>query len=209
MKNLIKSVVAAAVLAAPALAFGATYEIDSAHSNAQFTVKHMMVSNVKGVFGKLSGKINLDEKDITKSSVDVVIDATSIDTRNEQRDNHLKSPDFFDVKSHPNITFKSTKVEKAADGKLKVTGNLTIRGTTKPVVLDVEGPTNPVKSPFDGTALIGATATTQLNRKDFGLNWNKAIEAGGVVVGDEVKVTLEIEGGNKAAAAAPAAKTTK
>jgi polyisoprenoid-binding protein YceI len=206
MKNLLKSVVAAAVLAAPALAFGATYEIDPVHSHAQFAVKHMMVSTVKGEFGKLAGKINLDEKDITKSSVDVTIDASTIDTRNEARDGHLKSPDFFDVKTHPNITFKSTKVEKAGEGKLKVTGNLTIRGVTKPVVLDVEGPTAPVKSPFDGSTLIGATATTQINRKDFGLNWNKALEAGGVVVGDDVKVTLEIEAGNKAAANTKATK---
>ncbi|HEX8702640.1 MAG TPA: YceI family protein [Myxococcaceae bacterium] len=207
MKNLIKSVVAAAVLAAPALAFGATWEIDPAHSNAQFSVKHMMVSTVKGEFGKLAGTVNIDEKDITKSSVDVVIDATSIDTRNEGRDGHLKSPDFFDVKNHPNLTFKSTKVEKAGEGKLKVTGNLTIRGVTKPVVLDVEGPTGEVKSPFDGQPRIGATATTQINRKDFGLNWNKALEAGGVLVGDEVKVSIEFEGQKKAPAAT--AKDTK
>ncbi len=171
-----------------------------------FAVKHMMVTTVKGEFGKVAGKINIDEKDITKSSVDVTIDASTIDTRNEQRDGHLKSPDFFDVTKHPNITFKSNKVEKVGEGKLKVTGDLTMRGVTKPAVLDVEGPTAPVKSPFDGSALIGATATTKINRKDFGLNWNKALEAGGVLVGDEVKVTLEVEAGSKdaAPAAAPA-----
>jgi polyisoprenoid-binding protein YceI len=205
MKSLLKSVVAAAVLAAPALAFGATFEIDPVHSNAQFAVKHMMVSTVKGEFGKIAGTVNIDEKDLTKSSMDVTVDVSSIDTRNETRDTHLKSPDFFDAKNHPNMTFKSTKVEKAGEGKLKVTGDLTIRGTTKSVVLDVEGPTREFKSPFDGSVRVGATATTQLNRKDYGLNWNKALEAGGFVVGDDVKVSLEFEGVKKV----PAAKDTK
>jgi polyisoprenoid-binding protein YceI len=199
MKSLIKSVAAAAVLAAPALAFGATYEVDQAHSAAHFTVKHMMVSNVRGDFGKVSGTVNVDEKDITKSSVDVVIDASTINTRNAGRDGHLKSPDFFDVANHPNMTFKSTKVEKAGEGKLKVTGNLTIRGVTKPVVLDVEGPSE-IKG-MDGVMRMGATATTKINRKDFGLNWNKALETGGVVVSDEVLVNLDFEGVKKAAAA--------
>lgn len=204
MKTLLKSVVAAAVLAAPSLALAATWDVDPVHSHAQFSVKHMMVSNVKGEFGKIAGTLNIDEKDITKSTVEVTIDASTIDTRNEQRDNHLKSPDFFDVKTYPNITFKSTKVEKGADGKLKVTGNLTMHGVTKPVTLDVEGPTPEVKSPF-GTTNIGATATTKLNRKDFGLNWNKALESGGVLVGEEVAVTLELEAVKKQPAA-PAKK---
>lgn len=202
MKNLIKSVAAAAVLAAPALAFGATYEVDSAHSAAHFTVKHMMVSNVRGDFGKVTGTVNVDEKDITKSSVDVVIDASSINTRNAGRDGHLKSPDFFDVANHPNLTFKSTSVEKAGEGKLKVAGDLTIRGVTKPVVLDVEGPAQ-IKG-MDGVMRMGATATTKINRKDFGLNWNKALETGGVVVSDEVLVNIDFEGVQKQAAAAPA-----
>lgn len=206
MKNLIKSVAAAAVLAAPALAFGATYEVDQAHSAAHFTVKHMMVSNVRGDFGKVSGTVNVDEKDVTKSSVDVVIDASSINTRNAGRDGHLKSPDFFDVANHPNMTFKSTKVEKAGDGKLKVAGNLTIRGVTKPVVLDVEGPAQ-IKG-MDGVMRMGATATAKINRKDFGLNWNKALETGGVVVSDEVQVNIDFEGVQKQAAAATT-KTTK
>jgi len=206
MKNLIKSVAAAAVLAAPALAFGATYEVDTAHSGAHFTVKHMMVANVRGDFGKVSGTVNVDEKDITKSSVDVVIDASSIDTRNASRDGHLKSPDFFDVANHPNLTFKSTKVEKADDGKLKVTGNLTIRNVTKSVVLDVEGPSAEIKG-VDGSMRVGATATTKINRKDFGLNWNKALESGGVLVGDEVQVSLDFEGVKKQAAAATAKDT--
>ncbi|HLL03820.1 MAG TPA: YceI family protein [Myxococcaceae bacterium] len=206
MKNLIKSVAAAAVLAAPALAFGATYEVDTAHSGAHFTVKHMMVTNVRGDFGKVSGTVNVDEKDITKSSVDVVIDASSIDTRNASRDGHLKSPDFFDVANHPNLTFKSTKVEKAGEGKLKVTGNLTIRNVTKSVVLDVEGPSAEIKG-VDGSMRVGATATTKINRKDFGLNWNKALESGGVLVGDEVQVSLDFEGVKKQAAAATAKDT--
>jgi polyisoprenoid-binding protein YceI len=206
MKNLLKSVVAAAVLAAPALAFGATYEIDQSHTYAHFTVKHMMVTNVKGEFGKVAGTVNVDEKDVTKSSIDVTIDATTIDTRNEGRNTHLKSADFFDVANHPKLTFKSTKVEKAGQGKLKVTGDLTIRGVTKSVVLDVEGPTGEMKN-LDGSFRIGATATTKLNRKDFGLNWNKTLEAGGVLVGEEVLVNIDFEGIKKQPAAATAKDT--
>jgi polyisoprenoid-binding protein YceI len=206
MKTLWKSIVAAAVLAVPSLAMAATYDVDGTHTYAHFTVKHMMVTNVKGEFGKVAGTVNIDEKDVTKSSIDVTIDATSIDTRNAGRDGHLKSPDFFDVANHPNITFKSTKVEKAGEGKLKVTGNLTMRGVTKAVVLDVEGPTPEVKS-LDGSSRIGATATTKLNRKDFGLNWNKTLEAGGMLVGEEVTVNIDFEGIKKQPAAT--AKDTK
>jgi polyisoprenoid-binding protein YceI len=208
MKNLLKSVAAAAALAAPALAFGATYDIDPSHTSAQFAVKHAMVSTVKGEFGKVTGTVNVDEKDITKSSIDAEIDVSTIDTRNADRDGHLKSPDFFDVANHPKMTFKSTKVEKVAGGKLKVTGNLTIRGTTKPVVLDVEGPTPEVKN-IDGSQRIGAVATLKLNRKDYGLNWNRALEAGGLLVGEEVAVTIDFEGVKKQAAAAPAPAPTK
>lgn len=206
MKTLLKSVIAAAALAVPSLAMAAEYEVDPSHTFAHFTAKHMMVTNVKGEFGKVAGTLKLDEKDITKSTVEVTIDATSIDTRNPTRDGHLKSPDFFDVANHPNLTFKSTKVEKAGEGKLKVTGNLTIRGTTKPVVLEVEGPSPEIKS-LDGSVRVGASATTKLNRKDFGLNWNKTLEAGGVLVGEEVQVSIDFEGIKKQPAAT--AKGTK
>jgi len=193
MKNLLKSVVAVAALAAPSLALASSWEIDSGHSTANFTVKHMMVSNVRGEFGKITGTLNLDDKDVTKSSITATIDATSIDSRNPQRDGHLKSPDFFDVEKHPNLTFKSKKVEKAGEGKLKVTGDLTMRGVTKEVVLDVDASFKESKQPFNGSTVTGLSATTKLNRKDFGLNWNKALETGGVLVSDEVNVALEIE----------------
>lgn len=207
MKTLWKSVVAAAVLAAPSIALAADWEIDAAHSNAGFSVRHMMVTNVKGSFTKVSGTIKVDEKDITKSTVEAVIDSSTIDTNQAQRDGHLKSPDFFDVAKYPNITFKSTKVEKAGEGKLKVTGDLTMHGVTKPVVLDVDGPSKEIKG-MDGAMRSGASAVTKISRKDFGLNWNKALEAGGVAVGDEVTVALDLEL-TKKDAAAPTAKGTK
>ena len=185
-----------------------TWEIDPTHSSAEFSVRHMMVTNVKGHFGKMTGELTLDEKDASKSSVAVEIDATTIDTREPKRDTHLKSPDFFDVAKYPKITFKSTKVEKAGKGKFKVTGDLTMRGVTKPVTLAVEGPTPEVKDIMGGLSR-GATATGKINRKDWGLNWNKPLEAaGGVLVGDEVTLNLDVELHKKAepaAATAPAA----
>jgi polyisoprenoid-binding protein YceI len=193
MKMLLKSAIAAAALTVPSLALAAEYVFDPAHTTAQFAVKHLMVTNVRGEFSKVTGKLNIDDKDITKSSVEVSIDASTIDTREPNRDNHLKSPDFFDVAKFPNITFKSTKVEKAGDKKLKVTGDLTIHGVTKQAVLDVEGPTPEIKYPGQPEMRRGASATTKISRKDFGLTWNQALEAGGVAVGDEVTVFLEIE----------------
>jgi polyisoprenoid-binding protein YceI len=181
-------------LLVPALASAAvsTWAIDADHSSVQFKVKHLMVSNVKGNFNKFSGAVTIDDADITKSKVDVTIDAASIDTANAKRDEHLRSPDFFDVAKYPTLKFVSTKVAKAGEGRLKVTGNLTIHGVTKEVVLDVEGPSPAVKDPW-GNTKSGASATTKINRKDFGLTWNKALETGGMVVGEEVLITLEVE----------------
>jgi polyisoprenoid-binding protein YceI len=195
----LKALFAAAALAAPSLALAADYDIDPAHSAASFSVRHLMVSNVRGEFGKVTGSLTLDEKDVTKSSVVATIDATTLNTREPKRDEHLKSPDFFDVAQYPTLTFKSTKVEKAGKGQLKVTGDLTMHGVTKPVVLYVEGPGAEVKDPW-GNTKRGFTATTKLNRKDFGLSWNKALETGGVAVGEEVAVTLDLELTRKAAA---------
>jgi polyisoprenoid-binding protein YceI len=202
MKLFLKSAVAALVLAAPSIALAAEYEIDSAHSGAQFSVKHMMVSNVRGAFSKVTGKANIDEKDLTKSTVEASIDASTINTNEPKRDEHLRSPDFFDVAKYPTITFKSTKVEQAGQN-LKVTGDLTLHGVTKPVVLDVEGFTSEAKDPW-GNTKRGGTATTKINRKDFGLGWNKVLETGGVAVGEEIAITLDLEL-NKKQAAAPAA----
>lgn len=191
MKLSLKPAVAALVLASPSLAFAAEFVIDSAHSAANFSVKHMMVSNVRGAFSKVTGSANIDEKDITKSTVEAVIDATTVNTNEPKRDEHLRSADFFDTAKYPTITFKSTKVEQAGQN-LKVTGNLTLHGVTKPVVLDVEGFTTEAKDPW-GNTKRGGTATTKINRKDFGLGWNSVLETGGVAVGEEVAITLDLE----------------
>ncbi|NVJ27419.1 MULTISPECIES: YceI family protein [Myxococcus] len=202
MKTTLKSAIALLV-ALPSLAMASTWDIDSAHSGADFSVKHMMVTNVKGAFSNVKGTINLDDKDVTKSTVDATIDATTINTGVAKRDEHLKAPDFFDTAKYPTITFKSTKVEAAGEGKLKVTGNLTMHGVTKPVVLDVTGPAKEAKDPW-GNIRTGVSATTKLNRKDFGLSYNQALETGGVAVGEEVTVNLDLSLTKKADAAAPA-----
>ncbi len=179
-------------LAFVSVAGAATWNIDPVHSTAQFKVKHLMVSNVTGGFGKVSGVINFDPADLTKATVEATIDATTIDSGVADRDNHLKSPDFFDVATHPTITFKSKKVEKAGEGKLKVTGDLTIRGVSKEVVLDVEGPASPIKDPW-GNTKSGASATTKINRKDFGVSWSKTLDGGGLVVSDDVTIMIDVE----------------
>jgi len=178
-------------------AAAANYDIDPAHSSAQFKVRHLMISHVKGEFTRLGGSIDFNPAHPGASKVDVTIDATSVSTREEQRDNHLKSADFFDVAKYPNITFKSTKV--AADGKdaYKVTGDLTIHGVTKSIVLDVEGVTPEAKDPW-GYVRRGATASATIDRRDFGLVWNSALETGGVLVGDEVKISIDVEMSRKA-----------
>jgi polyisoprenoid-binding protein YceI len=198
-------------LPAAALAFGLLttaapgraaniYDIDPAHSSAQFSVRHLMISNVKGEFTKVKGTIVYDPNNLPASRIDAVIDATSISTRDEKRDGHLKSPDFFDVAKYPALTFKSKQIWKA-NNKIQAKGDLTLRGVTREVVLDIDGPTPAQKDPW-GNLRVGATATTKLNRKDWGLTWNQALESGGVVVGDEVLITLDIEAVQKANAPA-------
>jgi polyisoprenoid-binding protein YceI len=171
----------------------AGWEFDTAHTEIRFKVKHLMVSSVNGSFGRFTGTVDYDEKDVTKSKVDVSIDASSISTGIEKRDTHLKSADFLDAEKFPTLAFRSTKVAKGPRGTLKVYGELTIRGVTKPVVLDVTGPTKAANNPMDGTTHVGATATTRIDRKAFGLKWNAALETGGVMVGDDVDITLEID----------------
>ena len=188
MKRLLAFVLA---LAAPAAALAGAWAIEPNHTHSSFTIRHLVISNVRGEFGKTAGTVNLDEKDVTKSSVEATIQTSTIDTRVADRDNHLRSPDFFDVAKYPAITFKSTKVEKAGEGKLKVTGDLTIKNVTKPVVLDVTGPTAEIKDP-QGNVRRGLSATTKINRRDFGLTWGKVVEAG-PVVGDEVTIEIEAE----------------
>lgn len=169
-----------------------TWKIDPQHAAAQFSVRHLTISTVRGAFSKVTGTIQFDEQDVSKSSVEVSIDVSTVDTREPARDKDLRSEKFFDVEHFPAMTFKSTKVEQAGAGKLKVTGNLTIRGVTKEVVLDVEGPTAPIKDPY-GNQRAAVNATTKINRQDFGVKWNATIDGGGVVVGDEVNINIDAE----------------
>jgi polyisoprenoid-binding protein YceI len=169
-----------------------TWNIDPVHSAAEFKVKHMMISNVKGHFTGVKGVLTLDETDLTKSHLEASIDAASITTRDAQRDAHLKSADFLEAEKFPVLSFKSTRVSRVGDGELAVSGDLTIHGVTRNVVFTVENPTAPAKDPW-GNTRIGLSATTKINRKDFGLNWNAALETGGILVGDEVTVTLDVQ----------------
>jgi len=169
-----------------------TWNIDPIHSSAQFKVKHMMISNVKGEFSAVTGALKLDGADITNSRIEASIDAATINTRDAQRDAHLKSGDFLDAEKFPVLTFQSTRVSKMGDSELAVEGDLSIRGVTRNVVFEVEGPSAPTKDPW-GNTRIGLSATTRINRKDFGLTWNAALETGGILVGDEVAITLDVE----------------
>lgn len=168
------------------------WQIDPAHSAAHFSVRHLMISNVRGEFTKLSGSALINPTDPAKSSVEVTIEAASINTREPQRDEHLRSADFFDVANHPTLTFRSKRIESLGPENFKVAGDLTIRGVTKEVTFDSEGPTPPVKDPW-GNIRTGITASTKINRKDFGVAFNALTETGALVVGDEVKITVEAE----------------
>ena len=179
----------AALAVAPAAYAQDVYTIDPVHSSVEFKVKHMMVSDVKGEFKTFSGTITLDPANIEKSSVEVTIESASVSTNNEKRDGHLKSADFFDVEKFPTLTFKSKKVAKKGDGYV-ATGDLTIRGVTKEIELPftLSGPVS-----AGPASIIGVSAATQLNRQDFGVSWNKTLDAGGVVVSDNVRIELEVE----------------
>ena len=192
MKRLLASISTIIALSLPALATATTWNIDPDHTNVGFKVRHLMISNVKGSFDKHTGVVEINDKDITKSKVEVSIDTASINTNVQKRDEHLRSADFFDVAKYPTMTFVSKKVAKAGKGRLSVTGDLTLHGITKEVVLDVEGPTKESKDLY-GVIRSGAVAGTKINRKDFGLVWNKALETGGVAVGEEITISLEIE----------------
>jgi polyisoprenoid-binding protein YceI len=176
----------------PALGAVTTWNLDPAHSVAEFKVRHMMISNVKGSFSGLSGTQLLDETDYTHSKVEVSIPVATVNTGDPQRDGHLKSGDFFDAEKYPAITFKSTNIEYKGGADYAVTGDLTIHGVTRPVTLAVEEFSEPSKDPW-GNHRIGLSASTKINRKDFGLTWNSALEAGGVLVGEEVAISLEVQ----------------
>jgi polyisoprenoid-binding protein YceI len=197
----ISTVALAGAISLPAAAATSTWEIDPNHSAAQFAVRHLAISTVRGAFTKMNGTVQFDDKDVSKSSVEVTIDAASVDTRVADRDKELRSDHFFDVEKYPTLTFKSTKVEQETPGKLKVTGDLTIHGVTKQVVLEVEGPTTPVKDPW-GNQRAAANASTKVNRQDFGVKWNAKMDNGGWVVGDDVDITIDVEMVQKGAAKA-------
>lgn len=168
-----------------------SWQIDSSHSHINFTARHMMISKVRGSFENFSGTVNFDEENPTNTTVEVEVDLTSISTRDEQRDGHLKSPDFFDVENHPTMKFVSTRVEQIDEHNGRLHGQLTIKGVSKEVVLDVEY-AGIAKSPW-GTENAGFSAKGSLNRKDWGLNWNQALETGGVLVGDKINIEIELE----------------
>ena len=182
----------AAALSLPAAAATSDWQIDPAHSSAQFAVKHLAISTVRGAFTSVKGAIQLDDKDITKSTVDVTIDVNSVDTRVAARDKDLRSDHFFDVEHFPTITFKSKKVEQVAPGKLKVIGDLTIHGVTKEVTLDVDGPSAPIKDPW-GNQRVGISASSKITRQDFGITYGPGM------IGDEVSITIDAEMFQKAA----------
>lgn len=202
MPRVFFSALALVVAIAPLFAHASTWDIDPAHTSVQFAVRHLMVSKVRGNFSKVTGVVHVDEQDLSRSSVEATIDATTIHTGVSKRDEHLRGPDFFDVAQYPTLTFKSKRVEQVGEGKFQVTGDLTLHGVTKEVVLNVEGSPTPVKDPR-GNIKMGGQATTTINRKDFGITWNAPLEAGGVVVGEEVEIIIDIELNKKAESAAP------
>lgn len=176
----------------PAPGTVSTWNIDPAHSAAEFKVKHMMIANVKGKFTGLSGVLKLDETDYTHSTVQASIPVSSLSTGDDQRDGHLKGADFFDAEKFPALTFKSTNIDSEGGPNYSVTGDLTIHGVTKSVILAIEDVSQPAKDPW-GNQRIGLSGSTKINRKDFGLVWNAALETGGVLVGEEVTITLDIQ----------------
>jgi polyisoprenoid-binding protein YceI len=169
-----------------------TYQIDPAHSGAHFSIRHMMISNVRGGFSGVTGTVIYDPENPSETVIDAVIDAATLNTLDAQRDAHVKSPDFLGTDQFPTITFKSTKVESVSGGEMKVLGDLTVKGITKPVELDVEGPAPEGKDPY-GRIKTGASATAKIKRSDFGISWNAALETGGIVLGDDLKIELEIQ----------------
>jgi polyisoprenoid-binding protein YceI len=169
-----------------------TWSVDSTHSVVEFKVKHMMISNLKGHFTRVTGTLSLDEDDVTQSRVEAAIEIDSIHTRDEGRDAHLKGADFFDAVQYPTMGLKSTHIALKSDGELVITGDLTIKGVTRSVQFAVEGPSPTTKDPW-GNSRIGVAATTTINRKDFGLAWNDVLEAGGLIVGEDISIALDLE----------------
>lgn len=192
MQQTIVSALVGVALLVPSLSQAATWKSDSAHASVQFAVRHLMVATVRGTFDIFEVTATIDEEDVSRSSVEATIETASINTRNEKRDNHLRGADFFDVAKHPAITFKSKTVEKVQENAYKVTGDLTLMGVTKEVVLDVTGSPQAIKDPR-GKSRLGGAATTTINRTEYGLTHNSILESGGVSIGEEVTITIDIE----------------
>src|SRR5580698_10657353 len=192
MRRLIVMLGAALIFSPCLRAQEATWRIDPLHSAAHFSVRHLMISTVRGEFAGVTGSVTYDPKDVARDTVEATIDCSTVNTGVAKRDAQLKTADFFDVARYPVMKFKSKRVEKAAEGKLKVTGDLTINAVTREVVLDVEGPTEPIRDPR-GNVKIGLAASTQISRKNFNIVWNELMESGGVAVADEVTITLDLE----------------
>ena len=190
--RLLLAVALAGLAAATSLAAAKTWQIDPAHAAAHFSVRHLMVSNVKGEFSNVTGTVNWDDSDLSRSSVEVSIDTNTVNTNNPDRDKDLRSDRFLNVERFPKMTFRSKSIKPAGAGKLAMTGDLTIRGITHEVTFEVEGPTPSVKDPW-GNLRAGASATAKINRQSFDVKWNAVLEGGGVVVGDEITVTIDLE----------------
>ncbi len=192
MQQMIVSALAGVALLVPSLSQAATWKSDPTHASVQFAVSHLMVSTVRGTFDTFDVTATIDENDVSRSSVEATIEVASVNTRNEKRDDHLKGADFFDVATHPTLTFKSKAVEKVQDNAYKVTGDLTLMGVTQEVVLEVTGSPKAIKDPW-GNSRVGGTATTTINRTDYGLKYNSVLDSGGVAIGEEVEITIDIE----------------
>ena len=192
MRQTIVAALAGVALLVPSLIQAATWKSDPKHASVQFAVRHLMVATVRGTFDKFDVTATIDENDISQSSVEATIEVASVNTRNEKRDNHLRGADFFDVAKHPTITFKSKAVEKIQDHTYKVIGDLTLMGVTQEVVLNVSGSPKAIQDPW-GNSRLGGAATTTINRTDYGLTHNTVLESGGVAIGEEIKITIDIE----------------
>ena len=192
MRQTMVAALAGIAFVVPSLSQAATWKSDPTHASVQFAVSHLMVSTVRGTFDTFDVTATIDENDVSRSSVEATIEVASVNTRNEKRDDHLKSADFFDVATHPTLTFKSKAVEKVQDNAYKVTGDLTLMGVTQEVVLEVTGSPKAMKDPW-GNSRVGGTVTTTINRTDYGLKYNSVLDSGGVAIGEEVEITIDIE----------------
>jgi polyisoprenoid-binding protein YceI len=192
MKRCIIVLLVCLAMGMPLIAGAATYQLDTDHSSIQFKIRHLTVSNVTGTFNKIKGTASVEGEDLATLKVEVTIDAASVDTGHQKRDEHIRTADFLDVAKYPTITFVSKKVVKAEPGKLRITGDLTLHGVTREITVDLEGPTPEIKDPW-GNFRRGATGTAKIDRRDFGVTWNKALDTGGLVVGNEVGIQVDIE----------------